>query len=124
MEPKMTMQTASEAESRALGPETITRRVLGNGLTVLVYPKTNTPALVARLSIKGGAMYDPPGKAGLASFAARAMRRGTHRKSFDQLNEDTENLGASVGVDAGQVIMEVGGRALKDDTGLLLETIA
>lgn len=118
------MPTASEVASRALGPETITRRVLDNGLTVLVYPKTNTPALVARLSIKGGAMYDPPEKAGLASFAARAMRRGTERRTFDRLNEETENLGASVGVDAGQTLMEVGGKALKEDTQFLFETIA
>ena len=34
-------------------------------------------------------------------MSARAMRRGTERRTFDQLNEETENLGASVGVDAG-----------------------
>ena len=65
--------------------------------------------LVARLSVKGGAMYDPAEKAGLASFAARAMRRGTERRNFDQLNVDTEERGASAGVDAGQTLMEVGG---------------
>ena len=118
------MQTTTQNATRALGPETITRRVLDNGLTVLVFQKTTTPALVAHLSVKGGAMYDPSGKAGLASFAARSMRRGTEQRTFDQLNEDTENRGASVGVDAGQVLMEVGGRALKEDTGFLMETIA
>ena len=97
--------------------------MLKNGLTVLVYPKTNTPALTARLSIKGGAMYDPPDKAGLASFAARSMRRGTERRNFDQLNEETESLGASVGVDAGQTLMEIGGRALKEHTRFLFETV-
>ena len=66
------MQSVSEAASKALGPDTITRRVLDNGLTVIVYPKTTTPALVARLSIKGGAMYDPPGKAGLAAPSSDA----------------------------------------------------
>lgn len=116
------MQTAEQA-TRGLSPDTITRRVLANGLTVLVFPKLNTPALVARLSIKGGAMYDPPEKAGLASFATRAMRRGTERRSFDELNEDTEGRGASVGVDAGQALMEVGGRALKEDTDFLLDAM-
>ncbi len=118
------MQTLSQNVTRALGPDTITRRALDNGMTVIVFPKTSTPALVAHLSVKGGAMYDPIGKAGLASFMSRAMRRGTERHSFDQLNEDTENRGASVGVDAGQVLMEVGGRALKEDTDFLLDTIA
>lgn len=118
------MQTLQHSATGGLGPDTITRRVLSNGLTVIAFPKLNTPALVARLSVKGGAMYDPPEKAGLASFAARAMRRGTESRSFDQLNEETEERGASLGVDAGQTLMEVGGRALKEDTGFLLENIA
>lgn len=118
------MQTLSEEKNARLSPETITRRTLANGLTVIVYPNPTTPALVARLSIKGGAMYDPAGKAGLASFAARAMRRGTEQHSFDALNEETESRGASVGVDAGKALMEVGGRALKEDADFLLQTIA
>jgi zinc protease len=102
----------------------MTRKVLDNGLTLLVYPNPTIPALTARVSIKGGGMYDPPERAGLASFATRAMRRGTQNFTFDQLNEQTEGRGASVGVDAGQALMEVGGRALKEDTRFLLETMA
>ena len=118
------MQTTQSAKSRALGPDTITRKLLDNGLTLLVYPNPTIPALTARVSIKGGGMYDPPERAGLASFATRAMRRGTQNYTFDQLNEQTESRGASVGVDAGQALMEVGGRALKEDTRFLLETVA
>src|SRR6476646_7864902 len=110
--------------NRALSPETITRQVLPNGMTVLVYPNPTIPALSARISIKGGAMYDPEGKAGLASFATRAMRRGTYKYTYEALNEATEGRGASVGVDAGQALIEAGGRALKEDTRFLLETIA
>ena len=115
------MQTVA---NRALSPETITRHVMPNGMTILAYPNPTIPALVARVSIKGGAMYDPPDKAGLASFATRAMRRGTQRYTFEQLNEETEGRGASVGVDAGKALIEAGGRALKEDTRFLLETIA
>ena len=109
------MQTLFQPTSRGLSPETISRRVLDNGLTVLVYPNPTIPSLVARLSVKGGAMYDPADKAGLASFAVRAMRRGTEKHPFDQLNEETEGRGASVGVEAGKALMEVGGRALKEE---------
>lgn len=114
----------AENTTRALGPDTITRRVLDNGLTVIVFPKLNTPALTARLSVKGGAMYDPPEKAGLAGFMSRSMRRGTALRSFDDLNEDTEGRGASVGVDSGQTLMEVGGRALKEDTDFIFQALA
>lgn len=118
------MQTISRPSSTSLGPDTVTRRVLPNGLTVIVYPNPTIPALVARLAIKGGAMYDPPGKAGLASFAVRAMRRGTERHTFDELNEETEGRGASASVEAGKALIETGGRALKEDTLFLMETIA
>lgn len=118
------MQSVAERATRGLGPDTITRRVLDNGMTVLVYPNPTVPSLVARVSLKGGAMFDPPDKAGLASFAVRSLRRGTERHTFEQLNEETESRGASVGVDAGQTLIEAGGRALKEDTGFLLETLA
>ncbi len=118
------MTTLANRATRGLGPDTVTRRVLDNGMTVLVYINTTTPSLTARLSVKGGAMYDPPDKAGLAAFTSKAMRRGTEQRSFDQLNEDTEGRGVSVGVDSGQTLMEVGGRALSEDTAFLFETIA
>src|SRR5688572_2418431 len=98
------MQTAPQRRDAALGPDTITRHVLDNGLTVLVYPNPTIPAVIARMSIKAGAMYDPPEKAGLASFVTRAMRRGTENFTFEQLNEETEGRGASVGLDSGQAL--------------------
>jgi zinc protease len=118
------MQTMERKTGGGLSPETITRRVLDNGVTVVVHPNPTIPTLVARMIIKGGAMYDPAEKAGLASFTTRTLRRGTERRTFDQLNEDTESRGVSVGVDAGKAIMEAGGRALKEDTGFLFETMA
>lgn len=118
------MQTAPRKRDAALGPDTITRRVLDNGLTVLVYPNPTIPAVVARMAVKGGSMYDPPEKAGLASFVTRAMRRGTENYTFEQLNEETESRGMSVGLDSGQALMEAGGRALKEDTRFLLDMVA
>jgi len=117
------MQTLPRTSRAGLSAETITRRVLDNGMIVLVYPNPTTPSLVARLAIKGGAMYDPEGKEGLASFTTRAMRRGTERRSFLEINEETESIGASIGVDAGKAMLDAGGRALKEDIAYLLETI-
>ncbi len=118
------MQTLPREKKAGLGPDTITRRVLSNGLTILVYPNLTTPSLSARIALKGGAMYDPTEKSGLASFTARAMRRGTAQHTFDAFNEAVESRGVSAGVDAGQTLMEIGGRALKEDTRFLMERIA
>ncbi|HKP54771.1 MAG TPA: pitrilysin family protein [Chloroflexia bacterium] len=118
------MQILEKQHTDRLSPETVTRRVLDNGMTVVVYPNPTIPTLVARVAIKGGAMYDPSDKAGLASFTARAMRRGTESHTFEQLNEETESRAVSVGLDAGKALMDTGGRALKEDTDFLLGTIA
>ena len=118
------MQTIVKQQTGRLSPETVTRRVLDNGMTVVVYPNPTIPTLVARIAIKGGAMYDPADKAGLALFTARAMRRGTEGRTFEQLNEDTESRAVSIGLDAGKALMDTGGRALKEDTDFLLGTIA
>lgn len=118
------MQTLEKQHTGRLSPETVTRRVLDNGMTVVVYTNPTIPTLVARVAVKGGAMYDPSDKAGLASFTARAMRRGTESHTFEQLNEETESRAVSVGLDAGKALMDTGGRALKEDTDFLLGTIA
>jgi zinc protease len=118
------MQTLEKQITGRLSPETVTRRVLDNGMTVVVYPNPTIPTLVARVAVKAGAMYDPSERAGLASFTARAMRRGTERHTFEQLNEETESRAVSVGLDAGKALMDTGGRALKEDRDFLLGTIA
>ena len=52
------------------------------------------------------------------------MRRGTLRKTFEQLNSETEERGMSVGVDAGRHTLSIGGRSLTEDADQLIDTIA
>jgi zinc protease len=108
----------------ALGPGSVTRQVLANGLVVLVYPNPAIPAVSVRLSVRAGAIYDPPNLSGRAAFTAGALRRGTRRHSFTELNEITEERGLSVGVDSGYHLLDVGGRGLREDAGFLMDTVA
>ncbi|MGI8586844.1 MAG: M16 family metallopeptidase [Chloroflexia bacterium] len=115
---------ATMQRTRALAPGSVTRTVLPNGLVVLVYPNDAIPAVSLRLNTRSGAIYDPEEKSGLAGMTASAMRRGTLRHSFTELNEITEARGLSVGVDSGLHLLGVSGRGLKEDTGFLFETLA
>jgi zinc protease len=110
--------------ARGISPETVTRTVLDNGMVVIVYPNPAIPALNMSLTFEAGAIYDPPERDGLAAFTARILRRGTRRKTFEQLNEETEERGITVGADAGFHTLSVGGRALAEDAGYLLGIIA
>jgi zinc protease len=114
-----TMQT-----TRALAPGSVTRRVLDNGLVVLVYPSTAIPTVTARYSAKAGAVYDAPDKPGVAGLTAGSLRRGTARHSFSELNQITEERGLSIGADSGHHLLEVGGRGLSEDADFLLDTMA
>jgi zinc protease len=116
--------SVAPARTPALGPDSVTRQVLPNGLVVLIYPNPAIPTVSVRLSMRAGALFDPPGKSGVAGLTAGAMRRGTRRHTFSDLNERTEERGMSLGLDAGLHLLEIGGRSLREDAPFLLETLA
>jgi zinc protease len=69
---------------------------LANGLRITVLPRGQVPLASVRLVIGGGAFLDPKGKAGLADFTTRLLRRGTQRRTADELNEAVEFVGGSL----------------------------
>ena len=116
--------TAPAAPAQGIGPDTISRTVLPNGTVVLIYPNHAIPAVNITWSCEAGAVFEPAERNGLAGFTARLMRRGTKRQTFERLNQETEERGMSVGVDAGRHTLSVGGRSLAEDTRFLIDTIA
>jgi zinc protease len=103
------------------GPETITRRTLSNGIVVLVRENDTSPSVVVDSDLRAGALWEGRAKAGLASFTASAMMRGTERRSFAEIYEAIESVGASLSVSSGTHTSGFYGKALAEDLGLLLE---
>lgn len=103
-----------------ISSETVTRRVLRNGLTVLVMENHSNPAVTVRGRMSAGGLRDPGKSAGLATFTAAALNRGTRRYSFRQLNEEFDRLGLSFGVGAGLESAGFGGKSLAEDFDRLL----
>jgi len=77
--------------------DTITRVVLHNGLTVLVRENHSAPVVVTEGYIPAGSVHESAEKAGLSSFVAGMLTRGSTRYTFDHFNETVEALGASLG---------------------------
>ncbi len=98
----------------------IKRQKLNNGIVILGHESMVTPSVVVRANIQAGAMYDPPGKEGVAAFTARMMQRGTSRHTFQQISELTDRVGASLNVGGGEHSLEVSGRSLTDDLDLIV----
>ncbi len=54
-------------------------RVLPNGLTVLLYPNTQSPTVAARLFYVTGSVHEGPGTSGIAHLLEHMLFKGTHK---------------------------------------------
>jgi zinc protease len=103
--------------------ETITRVELPNGIIILAYENFSSPSVVIGGSLWAGALSEAPEQAGLASFTAGMLMRGTETRSFGQINEALESVGAQLGFRAGVHSAGFGGKALAEDLDLLLSIL-
>lgn len=72
------------------------RRVLDNGITVIVAPVTKLPLVSVATVLDVTALSDPSGKEGTAELTAQALREGTADRNGVQLALDLEKLGTSL----------------------------
>lgn len=121
----MSVSLPSRPSSPALpGPDDVTRTVLDNGLIVLVRENHAAPVVVLDGYLPTGAIQDPHGKTGLASFTASMLTRGNATHDFDAINELVEGLGATFGFSADDHVTNVGINALSEDFPTLLALLA
>lgn len=102
-------------------PENVTRAELSNGITVLVKENHTNASISLRGRLRAGGMYESDATAGLASFTASALQRGTKKYTFRKLNELYDNAGMSFGISAGTETASFSGKALTEDFEALLE---
>jgi zinc protease len=106
------------------GPDNIHRRRLPNGITVLVYENFASQSVVVEGVVHAGALVEPRDRAGLAHLTAELLMRGTASRSFAQIYEALEAVGASLGFSGGRNATEFSGRGLVEDLPLLLDLLA
>ncbi len=110
--------------SSTLSPKTVTRVELPNGIVVLAYENHASPSVVLAGYLWAGALSEAPGKDGLSSFTAGMLMRGTRNRTFGQINEALESVGAQLGLHGGMHTVGFGGKALAEDLDLLLDILA
>ena len=106
------------------GPDDITRVELPNGITVLARANFNSPSVVLNGYLAAGSLFEAEDRLGLAFFTALSLMRGTQRRTFQQIYNDLESAGASLGFGASVHNTSFGGRALVEDLPLLLELLS
>ncbi|MGH7429260.1 MAG: M16 family metallopeptidase, partial [Candidatus Methylomirabilaceae bacterium] len=103
----------------------VEREVLSNGVVLFLYSDRNLPLLDVVGLVRGGRLYEPPDRAGLARIAASQIRAGgTASMKPDALNEELETLAASLEMSAGDEAVEIRLNLLSKHTGRGLELLA
>ena len=97
------------------GPDSIARTVLDNGLVTLVRENQSAPIVVLQGSLPGGAALEPAAQAGLASFTASLLARGSTAYDFAAFNETVEAVGGNVTFGADTHSIEFGITCLAED---------
>ncbi len=78
----------------------MTRRTLPSGARLIVCESAASEATVLAGMFVGGAAYDPPGREGLANLTAAVAQRATASRSYEQIYDELDTLGASFSLGA------------------------
>lgn len=105
-------------------PRTIAREVLPNGIVALAYENFSSPSVVLSGLLWAGAVDEPSDRTGLAAFTAEMLTRGTIHRTFHEIYEAIESVGASLDIGAGYHTTGFSLKALAEDLPGLLELLA
>jgi zinc protease len=97
---------------------------LPNGLTVVLADDTRVPMITARLAFIAGNKRDPKDIPGLAGSVAMMLTQGTKTRTYVQLAEQLDDIGASLTAATSADALTISGSALSSDTARLIELVA
>jgi zinc protease len=112
------------ADARYPGPDSIHRQRLPNGIVVLAHENFASETIVIEGIVRAGALVETREIAGLANLTATLLMRGTEKRSFEQIYEDLESVGASLGFSGGDHTSGFSAHCLVEDVDLVLELLA
>ena len=76
-----------------------TKATLDNGAQLIVSEKHGLPLVSFQINFVGGAnQYEPATKTGLANFVATMLTEGTTNRTGDQISNELQLLGTSIGI--------------------------
>ena len=100
---------------------TPTEITLSNGLKVLLLEDHELPLISGAALIRTGNLFDPPDKRGLAGLTGEVLRSGgTKTRTGDQLDQDLENVAASVESQIGETNGTLSFSCLKENADQVL----
>ena len=111
-------------DRRFPGPDRIFRQVLSNGITVLVYENLTSQTVAISGYVCAGAVQEAPDRAGLSSFTADMLLRGTEEYDFAKIYDLLESHGASLEFGGGRHLTQFDANCLAEDLDLVMDLSA
>jgi len=102
----------------------VVRFSLRSGLRVLLLPDDRLPLTRVHLMLRAGSIDDPPDRAGLAELTVKMLRRGTRKRSADQIDELTDGAGVRLGSRTDYELSHLVCSGRSQHRGLCLELVA
>ena len=113
-----------EPRRKSFGVPAHERIVLANGMTLVIVPRRNVPLLAFQLLLRGGALGDPVGRAGVASLTAGLLDKGAGERDAAAFAQSVEGAGGSFAASAGPECLSISGQFLAQDQEPMLELLA
>jgi zinc protease len=100
----------------------IQKFVLPNGLRLLIREDPSLPLVSMLTAFKAGILAETPENNGITKLCSRVLIKGTETRSAEQIVNQIESLGGTIGCDSGNNSLSVAIRVMKPDleTGLEL----
>jgi len=112
------------AERAKPAPGEIQKFTLPNGLRLLVREDPSLPLVSTLMAFKAGILAENPGNNGITKLCARVLPKGTKTRTAEQIVNEIESLGGSIGSDSGNNSLSVAVRVMKPDIATGLELLS
>ncbi len=102
----------------------IEKRVLPNGMRLLLRENSALPIVTLQLFGKGGQRYEPADQPGISLFTMGLLTKGTKTRSKYQIAKEMEEIGGSIDSSSGRNTYSVSVSVLKEDLEKGLEILS
>src|SRR5688572_30637473 len=122
------MNWPAEGPPRPLAPRAMNFpayevQTLSNGLKVIAVVQNEQPAVTMRLLVGAGAAQDPARKSGTARLVASLLDQGTATRSAEQIADQIDSIGGSMGTGSGTDLSNVYSVVMKDSFGVAMDLL-
>ncbi len=123
LNPIGSLSLKSDKDKNAANSE-VKKFVLPNGLRLLVREDARLPLVSIYSTFRGGLLAETPKDNGVTKLMARTMLKGTKTRTATQIAGQIEDVGGSIGADAGNNSFSISADVMKPDLALGLDILA